>query len=69
MVALSPVAGLALAVNHVGHVSTRSFILYAAVLGVTLGLLVTPVVALLAMADGKELVVTADSLAGEPAQV
>ncbi|HUC38237.1 MAG TPA: hypothetical protein VMR97_14075 [Acidimicrobiales bacterium] len=59
-VVLSPLAGVALVVTHLGDVTTRGFILYAAVLGVALGLLVTPLVALLAMADRREAAATAD---------
>jgi hypothetical protein len=48
---LSPVALIALLVSGVGDMSRTSFVVYKAVLGVALGLVVTPVIALRAMAD------------------
>jgi len=48
---LSPVAIAILAVGRFGSVGTTQFVLYKMVLGVALGALVTPVIAVLAMAD------------------
>lgn len=66
VIALSPIAGVALAISHVGDVSTRTFILYATGLGVALGLVVTPLVALLAMADRSVPDAAADGPAPSP---
>jgi hypothetical protein len=48
---LSPVAVILLLVADFGDVSTTAFVVYKAALGVVLGAVVTPVIALLAMAD------------------
>ncbi|TMK88268.1 MAG: hypothetical protein E6G57_07920 [Actinobacteria bacterium] len=49
--ALSPIAIVVLAVGQLGSVSTTQFVLYKMILGVLLGAVVTPVIAVLAMAD------------------
>jgi hypothetical protein len=48
---LSPVAIVVLAVGQLGSVSTTQFVLYKMILGVLLGAVLTPVIAVLAMAD------------------
>ena len=48
---LTPPAVVVLVATDFGGVSTGTFVLYKAVLGVVLGALVTPVIAVLAMAD------------------
>jgi hypothetical protein len=48
---LSPIAVLALLVSDVGDVSRTHFVVYKAILGLALGAIVTPFVALRAMAD------------------
>jgi hypothetical protein len=48
---LSPVAIAVLVVGQMGTVSTTGFVVYKMVLGVLLGAAVTPVIAVLAMAD------------------
>jgi ABC-type enterobactin transport system permease subunit len=48
---LSPVAVVALLASGVGDMSRTSFVAYKAVLGVALGAIVTPLIALRAMAD------------------
>ncbi len=48
---LTPVAIVAFAVDGVGDLSRTSFVVYKAILGVVLGAIVTPVIALVAMAE------------------
>lgn len=48
---LSPVAVVVLLASDVGDMSRTSFVVYKAVLGVALGAIVTPLIALRAMAD------------------
>jgi hypothetical protein len=48
---LSPVAVIVLLASDVGDMSRTSFVVYKAVLGVALGAIVTPLIALRAMAD------------------
>jgi hypothetical protein len=48
---LSPIAIAVLVVGQLGTVSTTGFVVYKMVLGVLLGAAVTPVIAVLAMAD------------------
>ena len=50
---LSPVAIAVLAVGQMGTVSTTGFVIYKMTLGVLLGAAVTPVIAVLAMADHR----------------
>jgi hypothetical protein len=52
VVALGPVAILVLSAIDFSGITTGQFVLYKAALGVVLGALVTPVIAMLAMADG-----------------
>ena len=49
---LTPFALVVFAVGQLRHVSTTAFVLYKAALGMLLGLVVTPVIAILALADG-----------------
>jgi hypothetical protein len=51
---LAPVSVLVLVAIDFGGLSVTQFVLYKAVLGVVLGAIVTPVIALLAMADPSE---------------
>jgi hypothetical protein len=51
-VLLAPPAVLVLVVADFGGISTGQFVLYKAILGVSLGALVTPLIALWAMSDG-----------------
>jgi hypothetical protein len=48
---LSPVAVLVFLVADVGHLTTTSFVVYKAILGVVFGAIVTPFIAVRAMAD------------------
>ena len=68
--ALTPLASVGLALSGAGPVSPKAFILYAALLSVALGLIVTPVVALLAMGDARPaLEVAGDGGVGAPVAV
>ena len=51
LVALGPVAALATVATGFGPTSTQGYTVYTAALAITLGLLVTPLIALRAMAD------------------
>jgi hypothetical protein len=48
---LTPIAVIVLAVGSFSHVGTTEFVLYKMMLGVVLGALLTPAIAILAMAD------------------
>lgn len=48
---LGPIATALIAIIHFGDIRTMTFVLYKAILGVTLGLAITPIVAAVAMAD------------------
>ena len=53
LLVLTPANALVLAVSGIQGMNPSAFVLYAALLGVGLGLVVTPVVALLAMAESS----------------
>jgi hypothetical protein len=53
MAVLTPLAVISLFVLSRGGMSTNGFVLYKGVLGVALGAVVTPLIALWAMADAR----------------
>ncbi len=55
-VLLAPPAVIVLVATDFGGISTGDFVLYKAILGVALGAVVTPLIALWAMSDGIETV-------------
>jgi len=50
-VVLAPPAGIVLVASDFGDISSGDFVLYKAILGVALGAVVTPLIALWAMSD------------------